>query len=201
MTLKCEDFPTGPTRYFGIGLETAAFEQLLSCGRCEAEALRYELYGWCDEKSARHWTVAYLQTSYEYLWEDDLKGATLDRLLADAYLTELDLTGTPALILRDARPLLHLLPKVANHRPPDCPQVLLDELEKVDPEMFFEAETRAQLMKEGNFSGRVYICGCDIAGCGSQYAWFRNDVCLFYLNMASAGTWFIELFPFRLKRV
>lgn len=200
MTSTFENFPTGPTCYRPIELDDSAYEQFLQRGRWESESLITPFSVWRDEKPARHWVIAILADSYNYLYEDNRGEATLDQFLAGAYLAELDLRGPPTLLRRNAKPLLQLLPEIAAHHAANCMEIPFDELKKVHPLLHVDEPTQTRILAEGGISGRISLCGCLIPDCNSQYAWIRQDTCLFSLSISGAGDEFMELFPFRIKR-
>ena len=64
----------------------------------------------------------------------------------------------------------------------------------------FEVE-RGALAKAGRASewvGRVSICSCGIAGCYSQYGWFRDGECIALFTIGGACLVSVDWRPFRL---
>lgn len=57
----------------------------------------------------------------------------------------------------------------------------------------------AALASTGRFMGRVAVCSCGEAGCGSEYAWIENDICMLYLRIRHVGTKIVQLYPFVLR--
>jgi hypothetical protein len=43
----------------------------------------------------------------------------------------------------------------------------------------------------------ISCCTCGIAGCGSQYAWVEDGVCLFLFTISGASLVEVDCLPFR----
>lgn len=64
----------------------------------------------------------------------------------------------------------------------------------------FEVERGAlsEARRAGEWVGRVSVCSCGIAGCYSQYGWFRGGECLALFTIGGACLVSVEWRPFRL---
>ena len=56
------------------------------------------------------------------------------------------------------------------------------------------------IQENSDFVGMTTECGCGVPGCSAEYAWIKNDVCMFYLSVVAVGWNRIELLPFRIDR-
>ena len=49
------------------------------------------------------------------------------------------------------------------------------------------SESLAEAQSTDEWMGQISICSCGIAGCGSQYAWFRSGECLAIFTISGAS--------------
>jgi len=72
-----------------------------------------------------------------------------------------------------------------------------DEWEHEDRlELAIIPDVEERLRAGHSLQGPIAICGCDLADCGSEYAWIERGVCLLLARLSAGGLKVISLFPF-----
>jgi hypothetical protein len=81
------------------------------------------------------------------------------------------------------------------------PALVLSLESKPMPPLRFEVDCGAltEAGRAGEWIGRVSICSCGIAGCFSQYGWFRDGTCLSLFTISGASLVSVDWRPFRLE--
>ena len=59
-------------------------------------------------------------------------------------------------------------------------------------------ESMQELVHEKEFRGKITVCSCGEEGCGAEYAWIRDSVCI-VLFKADEYLQEVSLYPFRIE--
>ena len=80
------------------------------------------------------------------------------------------------------------------------PTLVVPPVGEPPPPLRFEVDrgALAEAWRGGEWAGRVTVCSCGIAGCYSQYGWFRGGECLALFTIGGACLVSVDWRPFRL---